>query len=88
MWWNVNCTHPPLFLASAWVTLFSRSASVQVLSTSSGALVKYLSAGGTVSPTAQFVQLNRVLRSPSPRALLSPQAETAVSTAAVEDAKG
>src|SRR5450755_2654632 len=39
MWWKVNCTQLPLFFVSAWVTLFFRSASVQVLSTSSGALV-------------------------------------------------
>src|SRR4051794_41180711 len=81
IWWKVSCTQLLLFLASACVTLFCRSASVQVLSTWSGALVKFLSVGGTVSPTAQLVQPNRVMTSPSPRELLLPQAADAVSTA-------
>src|SRR6476661_7067536 len=86
MSWKVSCTHPPV--ASAWVTEVFRSASVQVVSTWPGALVLYAFSGGMVSATGQAGQLNLVLTSPRPRALLSPQFFTSVSTAAFSEANG
>src|SRR6266508_4557740 len=70
MWWKVSCTQPPLL--SACVTSCWMSARVQKPSTESGARVKYGSAGGMVSATAQPGQplVTGVLMSPTWRAEL------------------
>src|SRR5664279_4500042 len=79
--WKVRMSQPPP-LFSALMTVFCRSASVQVESTSSGARSANASGGGTVSAYRPAVPPSWVCTSPNDRALLYPQFLTIVSTEA------